>query len=121
MNRKQLDRFKKMLQEQLDELMQGAKDMVQEMTDEKRTLPDPTDSASEELDRNFMLRIKGRERNLIIKVRQALERIDNGTFGICELCGEKIDENRLLARPITTQCIECKTEMEHTEKRLKNE
>jgi DnaK suppressor protein len=78
--------------------------------------PDPTDRASLESDRNFLLRIKDRERKLIQKVKEALDRIDNGTFGICESCGRPISEKRLMARPVTTLCIECKTEREDQER-----
>ena len=83
--------------------------MVQERNGD---FPDPTDRASLESDRNFLLRIKDRERKLITKVKEALERIDNGTYGICESCGKPISEKRLMARPVTTECIECKTEEE---------
>jgi len=77
----------------------------------------PTDRASLESDRNFLLRIKDRERKLILKVKEALDRIDNGTFGICESCGKSISEKRLKARPVTTLCIECKTEVENQEQK----
>jgi DnaK suppressor protein len=69
-----------------------------------------------ESDRNFLLRIKDRERKLIMKVKEALDRIDDGTFGICESCGRPISEKRLMARPVTTLCIECKTETEDQER-----
>jgi DnaK suppressor protein len=88
------------------------------MTTQKETFPDPTDRASLEADRNFMLRIRDREHKLIKKIRKALERIENDTFGICELCGEDISIERLKARPVTTQCIECKTKEEAREKAL---
>ena len=78
--------------------------------------PDPTDRASLESDRNFELRIRDRERKLILKIREAIERLDEGEFGICESCGEDISEARLKARPVTTLCIDCKTEQERQEK-----
>jgi DnaK suppressor protein len=62
------------------------------------------------------LRIRDRERRLINKIKEALERIDNGTFGICEMCEEDISEARLKARPVTTLCIDCKIEQEKKEK-----
>ena len=86
------------------------------MTDEKTNVPDPTDRASLESDRNFELRIRDRERKLINKIREALQRIDDGEFGECEECGDDISEARLKARPVTTLCIECKTEQERKEK-----
>jgi DnaK suppressor protein len=88
------------------------------MTVPKENFPDPTDRASLEADRNFMLRIRDRESKLIKKIKKALDRIDNGTFGICEKCGEDIAPARLKARPVTTQCIECKTKEEALEKAL---
>jgi DnaK suppressor protein len=86
------------------------------MNDEKTNFPDPTDRASLESDRNFELRIRDRERKLINKIREAIERLDEGEYGICESCGEEIGEARLRARPVTTLCIECKTEQERQEK-----
>jgi DnaK suppressor protein len=86
------------------------------MTDFKETFPDPTDRASLESDRNFMLRIRGRERRLLLKIEEALERIEDGSFGSCERCGEDISEERLKARPVTTHCIECKKKEEALEK-----
>jgi DnaK suppressor protein len=62
------------------------------------------------------VRIRDRERKLISKIKEALERIEGGTFGICEVCGEEISEERLKARPVTTLCIDCKTEEEEKEK-----
>jgi DnaK suppressor protein len=88
------------------------------MTAQKENFPDPTDRASLEADRNFMLRIRDREHKLIKKIKKALERIDNGTFGICESCGEEIGIERLKARPVTSQCIECKSKEEALEKAL---
>ncbi|MCK4468745.1 MAG: TraR/DksA C4-type zinc finger protein, partial [Desulfobacterales bacterium] len=55
---------------------------------------------------------------LIKKIKKALERIDNDTFGICEKCDGDISIKRLKARPVTTQCIECKTKEEALEKAL---
>jgi DnaK suppressor protein len=116
MDQEKIDEFRKCLQAQLDELLKEAGKTVSEMTDEKTNFPDPTDRASLESDRNFELRIRDRERKLIAKIREALERIDEGTFGICESCEEDIAEARLRARPVTTLCIDCKTEQERQEK-----
>jgi len=62
------------------------------------------------------LRIRDRERKLISKIQEALQRVEEGTFGICDTCGEEIGEKRLEARPVTTQCIDCKTEAEKKER-----
>jgi DnaK suppressor protein len=116
MDKEKLEEFRQILQEQMDQLLRDADRTVSDMTDEKTNFPDPTDRASLESDRNFELRIRDRERKLIAKIREALDRIDAGEFGECEDCGEDIGEARLKARPVTTLCIECKTEQERQEK-----
>ncbi|MEW6215983.1 MAG: TraR/DksA C4-type zinc finger protein, partial [Nitrospirota bacterium] len=78
--------------------------------------PDLGDQASAETDRSFMLRLRGRERRLLKKIENAIERIEQGVFGICDGCGNEIDIRRLEARPVTTMCIECKTQQEEEEK-----
>jgi DnaK suppressor protein len=116
MDQKKVDYFNELLQSQLDELIEDALKTLNGMTNLKDNFPDPTDRASLETDRNFLLRIRDRERKLIEKIKEALERIDNGTFGICEVCGKEIGEERLKARPVTTQCIDCKKKQEAREK-----
>ncbi len=78
--------------------------------------PDLGDQAGMEIERNFLLRLRGREQKLLKKIDEALERIENGTFGLCEICGKEIDLKRLMARPVTTMCIECKIEQEEEER-----
>lgn len=78
--------------------------------------PDLGDQAGMEIERNFLLRLRGREQKLLKKIDDALDRIENGTFGLCEVCGREIDIKRLMARPVTTMCIECKIEQEEEEK-----
>lgn len=118
MKKSELNHFKKHLEARLQELLSQADDTVSGMTTTHENFPDPTDRASLEADRNFMLRIRDRESKLIKKIKQALERIENGTYGICESCGEEIGVKRLKARPVTTQCIECKAKEEALEKAL---
>ena len=116
MEQEKMEEFRRILQSQLDELVRDAGKTMSEMTTEKTNLPDITDLATAESDRNFELRIRDRERKLIKKIREALERIDSGEFGTCEVCEEDISEARLKARPVTTLCIDCKTEQERQEK-----
>lgn len=112
--------YKAMLTQKINELLSEAGKTVTEMTNGKENYPDPNDRASLESDRNFELRIRDRERKLIMKMQEAIKRIEDGTFGICEVCGGPISEKRLIARPVTTLCIDCKTKQEKMEK-LKGE
>jgi DnaK suppressor protein len=114
---KRLEYFKSLLNDQMRELIEEASKTVNDMIITEGEFPDPTDRASWESDRNFLLRIRERERKLITKIREALARIEEGTFGICERCGEEISEKRLEVRPVTTLCINCKQEQETLEKR----
>jgi DnaK suppressor protein len=116
MDRRVLEKCREELQRQMDELLAGAGKTVSDMTtvlDEN--FPDPTDRALLESNRNFTLRIRDRERKLLAKVKEAIKRIENGTFGICEGCGGEIEEKRLIARAMTTMCIDCKTVAEEEE------
>ena len=117
MERERLAYFHELLTERLKVLLSEAEKTVNGMTNDKDTFPDPTDRANLETDRNFLLRIRDRERKLILKIKEALARIEDGSFGICEECGAEISEERLKARPVTTLCIECKTKAEAEEKK----
>jgi DnaK suppressor protein len=108
--------FRSLLQEEMRVLLEDAGKTVSEMTAETTNFPDPNDRATQESDRSFELRIRDRERKLINKIKEALDRIEEGTFGICEMCEEEIGEARLKARPVTTLCIDCKMEQERKEK-----
>lgn len=117
MDQEKLLYFKGLLEGRLRTLVDEAEKTVNGMgNDRDGDFPDPTDRASFESDRNFLLRIKDRERKLITKIKEALERIENGTYGLCESCGRPISEKRLMVRPVTTECIECKTEEEQKER-----
>ena len=118
MKKKDIEYFKEFLANRLEELLNHADTTVSGMTTPKENFPDPTDRASLEADRNFMLRIRDRENKLIKKIKKALDRIENGTFGVCDKCGEDIRLKRLKARPVTTHCIDCKTKEEAFEKAL---
>jgi DnaK suppressor protein len=112
---RKIKEIKKRLIEKRKALLTEAISALNELP-EQTVFADLGDQASAEIDRNFMLRLRGRERKLLKKIDSALERIKDGTFGICEKCGQEIDIRRLEARPVTTMCIECKTQQEEEEK-----
>ena len=118
MKKQDIKYFEEFLTNRLEELLAHAGDTVSGMTTPKENFPDPTDRAALESDRNFMLRIRDRESKLIKKIKKALERIENQTFGLCDKCGCDISIKRLKARPVTAQCIDCKTKEEAFEKAL---
>jgi DnaK suppressor protein len=119
---KQLSQREQKLQEIKKKLLMQKDALLSEAGVARNSLPDEGifpelgDQASADIDKNFMLRLKGRESQLLKKIDEALEKIESGNYGICEICGEEINIKRLEARPVTTMCIECKTEQEEEEK-----
>jgi DnaK suppressor protein len=112
----QKEQFQKLLSQRLDELLTETNKTTNGMTDFGDQPPDPLDRAVTEFDTSFAFRLREREGNLIRKIEDALSRLEDGTFGICEECGEEISRGRLQARPITTLCIKCKDKQEVDEK-----
>lgn len=119
MDQKNLDYFKeKLLKQRQDILSDAAKTVNENLVVAGEELSDTIDRSSIESDRNFTLRLRDRERKLLKKVDEALERIESKKFGICEECGEGISMNRLKVRPVATLCIACKEEQEKREKMM---
>ena len=119
LSRRSISRITAKLHGMVDELEAEVSTTVDGMRVGTGAFPDPTDRASLESERNLTLRIRDRERKLRNKIEEALERIESGTFGICEFCEEQIGSERLEARPVTTACINCKESQEEDESRLK--
>ena len=117
MNQRQLKHFERLLMDRRRELLEEAERTVGGMTDSRENFPDPSDRASLESNRNAVLRIRDRERKLISKIDEALQRINDRNYGVCESCGGPIGIDRLNARPVTTLCIECKADQEAHERR----
>ena len=112
-----LKRFKKILEDKREALVKAARESLQEdMTLDTNDLPDEMDLASSEYLQSFTFRLRGREKAFLDKIQKALEKIENGTFGTCDDCGEKISVKRLEARPETTLCIRCKEDQERVER-----
>ena len=115
MDQKDLEYFRNLLTNMLEEAQKKGDTTLEERSGTSENFADPADRATAESDRAFTLRIRDRERRLIKKVKEALQRIDDGTYGICEECGEEISLSRLKARPVTRLCINCKANQEEEE------
>lgn len=77
---------------------------------------DEIDNVSHNFEQGFDVRIREREQKLLSKIDKALARIDHGSYGVCLDCGDWIQYERLLARPVAELCIECKEDQELQEK-----
>lgn len=109
MNDKQLDHFRKILNDWKAELSHDIDRTVHTMQDEVTMFADPNDRASQESDMALELRNRDRERKLIKKIDETLAKIDEREYGYCNSCGIEIGLKRLEARPTATLCIDCKT------------
>ena len=111
-------RFKKVLLEQRDELLQNARRTLQgDIHLDPDDFPDEIDTASSEMNLAFQGRLRERERGLLSKINEALDKIERGVYGECENCGDQISLKRIKARPVAQLCIECKSEQEQLERR----
>lgn len=111
----QLEYFRGKLLNWKAELLKASED-VREILEEKHVEPDLIDSACNLANQAFELRTKDRARKLIHKIDQAIERINDGTYGYCEETGEPIGLKRLEARPIATLCIAAQERHEKKER-----
>jgi DnaK suppressor protein len=118
MDKKSLKYFDDYLKQWLNELSRNSDCNFENLEKIDGQLPDPLDRASQSVERNYSERFCNRRNLLIRKIEVALQSIEDGTYGICERCGENIAIERLKARPVTCYCIECKTRMENYERLL---
>lgn len=99
-----------------DRLLRNAKDGLKFSMERERSIGrDSIDESMEEELFSTELRLRDREKYLLNKINAALDRLEGGSIDECEECGEKIAFRRLLARPVTTLCIDCKEEKEQEE------
>ena len=120
LNKKELKKFQELLEEKRKAVLERAREMlaVENMALDTNDLPDEMDLASSEYLQSFEFRLRGREKSLLSKLDLALKKIDDGTFGICEICEEPIGKKRLEARPETSLCIKCKEDQEREERTM---
>lgn len=119
MNKQQQVHFRGLLERWKQDLMQEVDRTMHHMKDEAANFPDLSDRASQEEEFNLELRARDRERKLIWKIDEALERLEQDEYGYCDACGIEIGIRRLEARPTATLCIDCKTLDEIREKQTR--
>tara|TARA_B100002003_G_C13672047_1_gene340228 strand:+ start:35 stop:454 length:420 start_codon:yes stop_codon:yes gene_type:complete len=120
MNPKQKQYFKQKLMQWKETLLKGTNETILNLKEDKEVSGDFADIASAESTKSIELRTRDRERKLISKIDDALERIENNTYGYCEVTGKPIGLKRLEARPIATLSIEAQ-EMHENQEQLNND
>ena len=116
MSPEQTEHFKNILFSWKKMLMSEAEKTMDHMKQDSSKLSDPNDAATQEEEFRLELRTRDRERKLIIKIDQALQRVDDGLYGYCEDTGEPIGIKRLIARPIASLCVDAQERHEKMER-----
>ncbi|RME62268.1 MAG: RNA polymerase-binding protein DksA [Alphaproteobacteria bacterium] len=116
MNPRQREYFRRKLLQWKDEILKESQETLQTLQKESLREPDITDRASSETDWSIELRTRDRQRKLIAKIDAALQRIETGEYGYCEVTGDPISLQRLDARPIATMTLEAQERHERMEK-----
>ena len=120
MSDSQLDHFSKILNTWKNELISEINRTVHHMQDEAANFPDPSDRATQESEFGLELRTRDRERKLLRKIESALRRIEDGSYGFCEITGEEIGLKRLEARPVATLSLEAQERREQAERQFRD-
>jgi DnaK suppressor protein len=119
LTKKELKKFQELLEDKRKVVLDRARQMLSEgMVLDANDLPDEMDLASSEYIQSFEFRLRGREKSLLSKLDLALKKIEDGSFGVCEICDEPIGKKRLEARPETSLCIKCKEDQEREERTM---
>lgn len=105
-----------LLVDRANALLDASRTTVTQLTTDREQDPDHLDQATSESERDFSLRLAGRERIMLTKIGYALQCIHEGEYGTCESCGENITFKRLMVRPVARLCIDCKTQAEQLER-----
>ncbi len=117
MRKRDLERCRRILLEQRERILGNVDRVLSgELDIDPDDFPDRIDTAVAESSLSFTGLIRERERRLLNKIEKTLEKIDQGTYGQCESCGEEIGVKRLVARPVAELCIACKDEQERLER-----
>ncbi|OMH40464.1 TraR/DksA family transcriptional regulator [Desulfurobacterium indicum] len=121
LTKKQLEEFREILEQKKRELIEDIKRGILEEANAEREVGDLVDMSTEEILRTFEMRIRDREAKYLKKIEKALQKIEEGTYGICEECGKCISYERLKLRPVAELCINCKLKQEKLERKFGEE
>lgn len=113
--------FRAKLEAWKTDILSGSKSTISNLQEDNSALPDLVDRASAESDKALELRTRDRQRKLISKIEAAIRRIDEGTYGFCEMTGEPISLKRLEARPTATLSLEAQEMHERRERTVRDD
>ena len=118
LGKEKIEAYRKKLVHRRDALAEDLRQATVQLINDESFYTDSVDQAAADTDKNFTLQMKNRDRDVLWQIDEAIRRLDDGSFGECERCGEAISEGRIEAFPFTTLCIDCKAELESEEHRF---
>lgn len=118
LRKEKVETYRKQLVERREALAEDLRLATAQLINDESVYTDAVDQAAADTDKSFTLQMKNRERNTLWQIDEAIKRLDDGSFGECERCGDAIAEGRIQAFPFTTLCIDCKAELESEEHRF---
>ncbi|NBU20926.1 RNA polymerase-binding protein DksA [bacterium] len=118
LRKEKVELYRKQLVARREALAEDLRQATAQLINDESYYTDSVDQAAADTDKNFTLQMKNRERDVLWQIDEAIKRLDEGSFGECERCGESISEGRIEAFPFTTLCIDCKAELESEEHRF---
>lgn len=119
LGKQKLENLKKDLTDRRMTIAAGVLRSTAEMIEDEPFFADSVDQAAADTDRAIQVQMQNRERGILFEIDEALRRIDLGTFGECEGCGDEISEGRMSAKPSSTLCIDCAAEVEAERGRIR--
>jgi DnaK suppressor protein len=118
LRKEKVELYRKQLVARREVLAEDLRQTTAQLINDESYYTDSVDQAAADTDKSFTLQMKNRERDVLWQIDEAIKRLDGGSFGECERCGESISEGRIEAFPFTTLCIDCKAELESEEHRF---
>jgi len=117
MDMNSLKKFRSLLMAEKNRIIANSKQTLQnDLNVSTDDLPDEADLAASEINQSLVFELRNRERSILSKINVALQKMEEGTFGECDSCGETIGKKRLEARPFSILCVLCQEQTEHREK-----
>ena len=108
MTKKEMEKYRRLLEHKKNGLsneLAKTRDAEEETTEE--STQDIADKAVSSYTREFLYSLSDSDRNTVLQIEQALERIQEGNYGLCQNCGQLMNEKRLVAVPWAPHCVDC--------------
>ncbi len=118
LGKEKIETYRKTLTLRRNALAEDLRQATVQLINDESYYTDAVDQAAADTDKNFTLQMKNRDRDVLWQIDEAIKRLDDGSFGECDRCGDLISEGRIEAFPFTTLCIDCKAELESEEHRF---